>query len=106
MNNTAEAVAQEGRDKAESALSARALIDLTDRMFRGEEYPRRLQGYQQVNLIDILHEVDQSDLARAIVSARKGEPLDDCLRPLVSAWLFETHFHTKRIEEMLAEDAE
>ena len=106
MKTTAEALEQEGRDKAESALSARALEDLTDRMFRGEEYPRRLQGYQQVNLIDILHDVDQSDLARAIVSARAGEPLDDCLRPLVSGWFFETHFHTKRIEELLAEEAE
>ena len=106
MNTTAEATALEGRDKAESKLSVRALIDLTDRMLRGEEYPRKSRYFSQINLIDILHDVDQSELVYAIVAARKGEPMDDCLRPLVAEWLFESNYHTKRIEEMLAEEEE
>jgi hypothetical protein len=98
---------QERREKFAVSHEA-ALDDLVDRMMAGEEYPRnaRRRLRPQINLLDILTEVDQAELAEAVCrDLREGPTLSLDIEKLVRAHLEGSKWVDMRADEM-AEEAE
>ncbi|CAB4145118.1 hypothetical protein UFOVP891_13 [uncultured Caudovirales phage] len=89
-----------------------ALNDLTARVMRGEEYPRKANGRPQVNRLDILSGelsgFDSAELGEIIdrVLRGVGGTLEEQITVFVRKILNGTESHDHRINEMMAEREE
>ena len=91
-----------------------ALTDLVELLMSCQGYPRARPGRafppRQINLCDILCECDQAELAEAVL-AHVADPLchpslESRLEKIVSNYLRDTEWHTRRIEELHEESQE
>ena len=84
----------------------KALEDLVERMMNGEEYPRRaVNGRDQINRLDILHDCDHALLASAVSRHLADEPdvLETAVEHMVRNYLRDSKWHERRIAEMIEE---
>lgn len=92
-------------------LHRAALDDLTERIMRGEEYPRRADTGMQVNRLGILSgndcNVDSLEIAEAIeAELRATGDFSDAIEKIVRKALNGSKWHDRRIDEIIEEREE
>ena len=84
----------------------RALDDLVERMLDHESYPREVSR-RHIDLIDILSECDQGELAAAVCRGLLfPNTLDEEIAPIVRNYLRDTEWQERRAEELYEQDKE
>jgi hypothetical protein len=94
----------------EEKLRERALEELVDTVMDGNEFPRRATR-QQINLLDILNDCDQSLLASSVTKQLCSDrvfiaDLQTDVKKIVSDWLLDTEWHELMIEKLREQDGE
>ena len=77
-----------------------ALTRLVDEIMAIREYPAKAHSSQQINLLDILADCDQWDLAVMVLTNIDSLDMRDGIEKLVKDYLRDTHWHDMMVDDI------
>ena len=98
--DVAEKLNYTGDDKLVEQKREEALTRLVDEIMAIREYPAKGHSSQQINLLDILADCDQWDLAVMVLTNIDSLDMRDGIEKLVKDYLRDTHWHDMMLRDI------